>query len=409
MQYIRKISLLCFLMAGFLIATLNMEARSQTNSSTALSTPGPYVTELDTSQRSTSKTSALGPDQQSNDLRKPSGVPDADKRSATIVFDGLKALSKSDVFKALLEERIELPKNQLDLKAIEHVADKLKELLSARGYMHATVNVLPGEDPGLVRFHVNEGPRVSIADIRFEGTKAFAPSELAAKTKACLAGYQRSEGYDREILEVCLRLLVNSVRSQGYLQAIVGEPWNELRDNALFINVSLKEGPLFRLGQVEIEGAKYFVPAQLRALFPLQRGEVANGGEIGQWLFENLKKLYAESGYISYTAGVDPEFHIINRNGEGVVDLKVTIDEGNQFKLHSIKLKGENIEEPRLLSLLSLRQGDIYNHRIFEEFIDKLNGTGLFELIDKDKDSDFATNDEEGWLSITVRLKRRSE
>ena len=52
-----------------------------------------------------------------------------------------------------------------------------------------------------------------------------------------------------------------------------------------------------------------------------------------------------------------------------------------------------------------VRAGDVFNQELFEKSVNELNETGLFEMIDKDKDTDFRTDEEETLLDITVRLK----
>ena len=52
-------------------------------------------------------------------------------------------------------------------------------------------------------------------------------------------------------------------------------------------------------------------------------------------------------------------------------------------------------------------EGDIFNQRLWEESLNKLNELGWFEFIYKDKDANFSTNEEEGTVSILIELQRR--
>ena len=54
-----------------------------------------------------------------------------------------------------------------------------------------------------------------------------------------------------------------------------------------------------------------------------------------------------------------------------------------------------------------LPHSSVFNQRLFEESVNKLNETGLFEFVDKDKDADFRTNVEEGLLDIAIKLTRK--
>ena len=68
--------------------------------------------------------------------------------------------------------------------------------------------------------------------------------------------------------------------------------------------VKVEEGSLYRLGQVTIEGADHVSAADIRAMLPLSQGEVAAANSISKWLFEDLKKSYADRGYMDFTASL---------------------------------------------------------------------------------------------------------
>ncbi len=90
---------------------------------------------------------------------------------------------------------------------------------------------------------------------------------------------------------------------------------------------------------------------------------------------------------------------------EGVVDFKVSIEEGPQFRIRSIKFLASNLAERDPRELLLIREGDVYDQRLFEKSISRLNEIGLFEKIDKEKDIEFRTDEEVGLLDVVVKLK----
>lgn len=324
-------------------------------------------------------------------------------------FEGLHAFTVAEVLKLFRERRVLLPKDHMSAsEVLAGALTVLKESLEARGYVQASVEALQDEEAKTIVLLVSEGPRFSIGEIRFEGNRIFSSQELAVRMGEFLHRYENSKnGYDAEIFDVCLRNLTNFVRSRGYLQAKLGEPRKELREGGLVVTVPVEEGALYRLGEIKIEGADNLTQERARALLDLQREDIANAEAIGKWLFEDLKKLYGEMGYIQYTAEPEPDFRAVDiAANEGVVDFKVTIEEGRQFKIRSIKFEGSNVSEKELRNLLLIRACDVFNQQYFETSVNRLNETGWFEMIDKDKDTDFRTDAEERLLDITFRLKR---
>ena len=59
--------------------------------------------------------------------------------------------------------------------------------------------------------------------------------------------------------------------------------------------------------------------------------------------------------------------------------------------------------------MLLIHEGDVYNASLYEKSINNLNNSGLFEFVDKDKDADFSTDEEEGLVDITIKLKGKGQ
>lgn len=332
------------------------------------------------------------------------------QKQIRIEFEGLHAVSEVEIVRVFREKRIGLSKPQLpSSEVIASAVAVIKELLEAYGYFHATVDTREDEEAGTIGFLVHEGQRIPLAEVRFEGSRSFSSQELASKMEEYLADYPKMQrGYDSYVFEFCTRRLVNFVRSRGYLQATLGQPTKEIDGRGLVLMVPVDEGVLYRLGEIKIEGAEAVAPEEIREMLSLRQGDIANGEEIGKWLFEDLKRLYGQRGLIEYTGDLEPEFKVAtNGANEGVVDFKVTIDEGRQFRLREIRFQGSNLPEKELLSLLRIRAGDIFNQRLFEESIDELNKLGRYDLIDKDRDSDFSTDEELGLIDLVIKLNNR--
>jgi outer membrane protein insertion porin family len=323
-----------------------------------------------------------------------------------IEFDGLRAIPEADMVKAFRERRIGLPTNQMpDSQVLAQANALIKEWLESRGYFNATVAVRESEDERSIRFTVYEGQRFQLAEVRFEGNQNFSSVELALTIGECQADFEEARnGFNSDIFDFCSRRLLNFIRSRGHLRATFRPPTKVIDSRGLVLTLPVDEGPLYRLGDIKIEGSKAVAAEQIRAILNLQRGEIANGEKIGKWLFEDLKKTYGEMGYIQYTAEPEPEFRAADDRNEGIVDFRVTIDEGRQFRIQDIKFYGESLPEKELLSVLRIRADDVFNQRLFEESIKELNELGWFKWIDKDRDVNFATDEEQGIINIVITV-----
>ena len=126
-------------------------------------------------------------------------------------------------------------------------------------------------------------------------------------------------------------------------------------------------------------------------------------------MYENLKKAYGTQGFIQYTAEVTPTFKDNpQKPDEGIADFEITIDEGKQFTLRRLEFTGNTFTRDNVLRReVLINEGDIYNQNYFEFSVTRLNQLGYFNPIDKDKDADFRTNEEEGLVDVTVRVQEK--
>ena len=353
-----------------------------------------------------------------------------------ITFDGLKSVSESDVLKTFREKRVGVSKEAIqDPVKVRNATRVLKELLAAKGHPNAVVtpNIETVSATSIaINFVINEGPRVRVAEVRFEGSKVFKSGKLRDQMKyvkeaGLITRFRELDILDREKLDYDLHRVDSYMRSKGYLQARHGEPRIEglgprrtgfpllplpfisSVDDTLRITVPIVDGKLYRVGDVKIEGNSIFSEQIIKAVLGLQKGEVANGDALSKALYESLKKAYGAQGFIQYTAEVTPTFKENPQNPEeGVADFVITIDEGKQFTLRRLEFTGNTFTRDNVLRReVLINEGDIYNQTTFEYSIVRLNQLGYFNPIDKDKDADYRTNDEEGLVDVTVKVAEK--
>jgi outer membrane protein insertion porin family len=353
-----------------------------------------------------------------------------------LTFEGLHSVQESDILKAFREKRVGVSKESIyDPVKVRNAMRVIKELLAEGGHPNATVEERTEEVSATslaITFHVEEGDRVRVVDIQFEGNQVFSDGQLRGAMKyvkeaGLITRFKGSDILHREKLEYDLRAVDNYMRSKGYLQARHGEPRVESVgprrtgfpilplpflssvDEGLRITVPIVEGKVYRLGEFKVEGNSIFSEAQIKAVIGLNKGDIADGEKVSKGLFENLKKFYGQQGFIEYTAEPVPTFKDNPANpNEGIVDFTVTIEEGKQFTLRRLEFVGNTFTRDNVLRReVLINEGDIYNDAYWEYSIIKLNQTGYFNPIDKDKDVDRRTNDEEATVDLSLKVSER--
>ncbi len=354
-----------------------------------------------------------------------------------LTFKGLSSVGEADVLKEFREQRVGVTKETTyDPVKVNTARRVIKELLSQHGHPNAVINANVEEVSATsvaLTFDVDEGDRVRVVDIQFEGNQHFSDGELRGAMKLVKeAGLMsRFKGQDilhLEKLDYDLRKnVVDHMRSKGYLEARTGEPRVEglgprrtgfpilplpiisSTDEALRVTIPVTEGRLYRLGEIKIEGNSIYSEEVIRGVIGLRSGEIANGERIIKALSEDLKNLYGRSGFIQYDYEVVPAFKPSpQKPEEGVADFTITINEGKQFTLRRLEFLGNTYTRDNVLRReVAVNEGDIFDRQLFEFSVLKLNQLGFFDPIDKDKDAEFRTNEETGEVDINLRVSER--
>lgn len=351
-------------------------------------------------------------------------------------FEGLKSVQESDVLKAFRENRVGVSKESIyDPVKSRNGIRVLKELLSAKGHPNATISVNEDEVSATsvaITFVVDEGDRVRIAKIDFEGNQVFSDKSLRNSLKLVKESglFSRIKGMDildREKLDYDLGLNVrNYMRSKGYLQARIGEPVVEglgrrrtglflpipflsSVDDTLKVTIPITEGKPYRIGDIKIEGNSIFSAEQIQAILGLRKGEIANGDQFQKALFENMKKIYGAQGFIQYDAEPEPEFlDNPQKPDEGIVNFTIRISEGKQFTLRRLEFTGNTFTRDIVMRReMLVSEGDIFNQLYFEVSVQRLNQLQIFDPIDKDKDVDRRADEELGQVDMTVKVQEK--
>lgn len=353
-----------------------------------------------------------------------------------LTFEGMKSVTESDVLKAFRERRVGISKESVyDPVKARGAIRVLKELLASKGHPNATVSVHETEISATstsIAFLINEAERVRVVEVLFEGNQAFSDGALRGQLKlvkeaGLISRFKGQDILDREKLDYDLRNVTNYMRSKGYLQARVGEarvedlgqrrtgvpilplPFLASTDDALRVTIPVSEGKIYRIGEVKITGNSILSEQQIVSALGLKMGDIADGQRVSKALFEDLKKYYGSQGFIEYTAEPEPTFRDNPHDAqEGIVDFAINIEEGKQFTLRRLEFIGNTFTRDYVLRReFLLNEGDIYNQSLFEYSVLRLNQLGFFNPIEKEKDVDHRTDDEEAQVDASIKLAER--
>lgn len=351
----------------------------------------------------------------------------------SIKYEGMKSVTVSEVLDRFKERRVGLSvEQQYEQGRVQRAANVLKEYLSERGRQFATVTPEIRQIPPSsieVTFRVVEGAKVKVGDIKFEGNNVYS-DRLVRRAMANLKpiGIPRSiflEGlfsktFDASKLEEDQERIRQFYMTNGYFLARVTDAQVKMRDTGggfripLFypnkpgkkadLNLKIEEGLLYRLNKINFVGVKLFrtPDALMRPVFGMGEGDVFSTEKLRKG-FQALQKLYGEFGYID--AVPEPDF---NPMPDGKIDLTINVDEGKQFFVRRIDFQGNTTTRDKVIRReLLIDEGDMYNTKLWELSLLRLNQLGYFETLKENEAANITRDTKNNTVDITLKVKER--
>src|SRR5262245_26516193 len=156
----------------------------------------------------------------------------------SIEYEGLKRISKTDLQDKMTTQRVRVHEGEpLSLGELQRVKTLIEEMYGEKGYRFATAQYTVedvGPNEKKVVFTVDEGNRVRISDIDFEGNTVFSDLRLRLsmkKTKETgpLTRLSKKDIYDPAKLQEDLDKVRDVYRGAGYKNVVIGDPKVEVR------------------------------------------------------------------------------------------------------------------------------------------------------------------------------------
>jgi outer membrane protein insertion porin family len=350
-----------------------------------------------------------------------------------INYTGVNAVSLSDIAERFKKAKVGLTvESQYDPTRIKRAETVLRDLLGEHGHQFAIikteVKTIPPAAVSLT-FKVKEGPTVKVGKIVFDGNNSLNDRTLRAAMKNLKPiGVPHSvvlenifpRTFDASKLDEDAERVRAAYRDRGYFRAIAAEPQTKVRDTTVFnpfllhvttgkridLLLPVEEGARYRLGGITFKGNVHYPNTRvLRAQFANKDGEFFNTTVFGKGL-EQLRKAYGEGGFINFVGQPVPRFD----EAKKLIYLDIDIDEGKPFYVSRIEFTGNTITRDKVIRReLLLEEGQVYNARLWDLSLLRLNQLSYFEPLKADQDSSSPQNAVENTVDLLLKLKEKGK
>jgi outer membrane protein insertion porin family len=276
----------------------------------------------------------------------------------------------------------------LDLPLLYENRDRIEALYRAEGYYQASVKyeikTLPN-DAVSVNFEVNEGKKLKLREINFEGNEHLTDSELrrGMRTKpwrfwSYVTRYLDKSGtYAEPVFMQDLQGVEKKYGDAGYLRADIGEPRIETEGDGIIVDVQITEGDRFKVGKLDFAGDATIDADVVRSELALSKDEWFNRTHLSKDT-ERVTARYSDRGFAQ--AQVNP----LTRTNEvdKAVDVTFDIMRGPLQFIRHVDVSGNTRTVDRVIRReVQLVEGELYSARAIAATKARLDSLGFFEEV----------------------------
>jgi outer membrane protein insertion porin family len=329
---------------------------------------------------------------------------------------GKKVKEKDIVEKLKEKDQAILPYSYYSAYKVERIRDTITALLYEKGLLASTVEaetVKQGTNEVNVQFLIDEGPKLRVGDIVFEGGTKIPASTLTWSMKSnrphslfnWIAG---KDVYKQNKIEESVEAIKKKYQELGYMEAAVGQPRIEeyVRRSVLFktqkmmrLVFPVSPGYLYRTGEIKIEGSKALNLKYLRSLVKLKAGAIYSTKDREKTV-EDMGEGFRDFGFVY--AQIIPIENLDPKNK--IVNVTFNIAEGEIAYLSRLEFRGNTYTKDKVIRReMIIREGDRFSFSMFKNSILRIKQLGLVDL---EKDPDIKPNPEDPTkMDVTVNVK----
>jgi len=259
---------------------------------------------------------------------------------------------------------------------------RIEELYKEKNYhnVKVTYNIHHLEhNQADLEFVIDEGEKVLIKSITFEGNNAYTDKILKKLMKTSEKGFfslvTSSGDLKMEDLDQDAAKLSGFYYNNGYIQARIGEPQIEYKGNWIYITFKIDEGPQFKVGNVNITGELVLPKEELKKRLKITKETYYNREVVRNDILA-LTDLYSDEGfaYADISPRIDKDFDNLK------VNITYVVQKGKQVFFEYIIIGGNTKTRDKVIRReLRVYEQELYSGRKLKQSVRNLYRIDFFE------------------------------
>ncbi|MDD4456040.1 MAG: outer membrane protein assembly factor BamA [Syntrophotalea acetylenica] len=299
-----------------------------------------------------------------------------------INFTGNSEIKSEKLGEMVNAQKIEFYRPQV----VRDATDIIKRAYVQQGYYATEIDAkvdINERQEATITFNINEGDKVYVTNIRFEGNTVFKAKQLKkamlSKEKWFLSFITGRGGYNEEMTKVDRDIIADQYYNEGYIQVRVKGPVaNLLADKkSMELLYEIEEGPQFFAGKMDVSGDLLKDKQELLGVMSMKEGDVFSRKVMREDMLK-LNDQYADTGF-AYV-NVTPETEVNEETRR--VDITFDVEQGIRARIGRINVAGNTRTRDKVIRRqVKLAEGDVYSASLIKDSRRKINNLGYFDEV----------------------------
>jgi len=298
-----------------------------------------------------------------------------------IIFKGNKALTDHKLRPAIKSK----PDEMLNLSLLAGDIAEIRNLYIKKGY--PTVDVTYAIDAGKetnkakIIITIDEKSRIKVAEVTITGNKFISTGKIK-KILATKPAWLFNQGIFRDdAFQEDLEKIKSLYDDEGYLDVETVPNLKYSEDGkALYINIEIKEGKQYLIGDISIKGVLVLPEKDVRSNIAMKPGKSFSNRALRSDVMA-VRQYYYRYGYMNVVIDVDRSLNLTT----GKIDIAYNIDAKELVYVGKIDIRGNNkTKEVVVRRELRVYPGERFDGDKIKRSKERLYNLGLFEDISFD-------------------------
>ncbi|OQW53457.1 MAG: hypothetical protein A4S09_07610 [Proteobacteria bacterium SG_bin7] len=300
---------------------------------------------------------------------------------------------------------------QLGYNITTEATSRVKDHYLNAGYAQVSVNpqVKQYEDPPRreIHFYIEEGPRVEIRKFYIQGQISRPPQYYSDFITDHSSDLVKKGLYNERDLERGYKNLVTELRNQGFFRAriqsasLLEGPKRQWVD----IQISLYEGPLTAIQDINFSGNRSFSEEELSAALTIKKNGPLHLNQLEESI-ETLRQFYFNKGYLEMQILGSADTLVSYNKTSTLATIMFKILEGPRITVNSIIIDGnDQTKNSVILRELKFKLGEPLTPAAIETSVNNLQRLGLFSKIEIET---FEKGTSTGPRTVIIRLAEKN-